>query len=372
MMVGEDRTVTRIESRGEPAHGDPVGLVKSGFGCGRVEAVTTGSAAGRVFLPLTQRAPLLAVLRRVGFAIGLVLFVALVVRLGRDGYVDVTGDPISMLDAIYYASVTVTTTGYGDITAVTSGTRLATIVLITPARIVFLILVVGTTVEVLTEQSRRLLLTKRWRRSVNDHVVICGFGSTGESAAADLLRRDVSADRIVVVDSDQHAVDLATSLGHVAVLGDATKSTVLRGVRLERARSVIVTPHRDDTAVLVVLTAREINPSVHLVVGVREQENIHLLRQAGADEVIDAPAAVGRMLGFATQSPAALRVLDDLIEAGTGLELVEIDGALPAGATLVAIIRDGTRVPQDQVDAAAIVAGDRLVCLRETGLPGSS
>lgn len=326
-----------------------------------------GDAVGRVYLPVTQRAPLRAVLRRVGFAIGLVLFVALVVRLGRGGYVDVTGDPISMLDAIYYASVTVTTTGYGDITAVTDGARLATIVLITPARIVFLILVVGTTVEVLTEQSRRLLLTKRWRRSVKDHVVICGFGSTGQSAASDLLRRDVNADRIVVVDTNRDAVDLATSLGHVAVLGDATKSTVLHGVRLDRARSVIVTPHRDDTAVLMVLTAREINPSVHLVVGVREHENLHLLRQAGADEVIDAPAAVGRMLGFATQSPAALRVLEDLIDAGTGLELVEIEGSLPASATLVAIIRGGVRLPQEQVDVASIVDGDRLVCLRETG-----
>lgn len=123
---------------------------------------------------------------------------------------------------------------------------------------------------------------------------------------------------------------------------------------------------------LVVLTAREINPTVHLVVGVREQENLHLLRQAGADEVIDAPAAVGRMLGFATQSPAALRVLDDLIDSGTGLELVEIDGSLPPDATLVAIIRGGVRVPQDQVDVAAIVDGDRLVCLRETGLPEAS
>lgn len=350
----------------------PAAIIRTVAGMCESRGVRTGDVAGRVHLPMTQRAPLRAVLRRVGFAIALVIFVALVVRLDRDGYTDVTGDPISMLDAIYYASVTVTTTGYGDITAVTSGTRLATILLITPARIVFLILVVGTTVEVLTEQSRRLLLTKRWRRIVNDHVVICGFGSTGQSAASDLLRRDLGADRIVVVDADQDAVDLATSRGHVAVLGDATKRSVLRGVRLDRARSVVVTPHRDDTAVLVVLTAREINPTVHLVVGVREQENLHLLRQAGADEVIDAPAAVGRMLGFATQAPAALRVLDDLIDAGTGLELVEIDGALPADATLVAIIRDGLRLPQDQVDGASIISGDRLVCLRETGLPESS
>ena len=103
-------------------------------------------------LPRRQRAPLAAVLRRLAFAVWLIVFVALVVRIGRGGYVDVNSDAISFLDALYYASVTVTTTRYGDITAVSSGARLATVVLITPARVLFLILVVGTTVEVLTEQ----------------------------------------------------------------------------------------------------------------------------------------------------------------------------------------------------------------------------
>ena len=108
---------------------------------------------GEVQLPRTASSPLREVGRRVGFAVSLVVFVALIVLLGRDGYVDDTGDQIGFLDSLYYASVTVTTTGYGDITAVSDGARLATIALITPARIVFLILVVGTTVEVLTDES---------------------------------------------------------------------------------------------------------------------------------------------------------------------------------------------------------------------------
>ena len=108
---------------------------------------------GEVQLPRAASSPLREVGRRVGFAVSLVVFVALIVLLGRDGYVDDTGDQIGFLDSLYYASVTVTTTGYGDITAVSDGARLATIALITPARIVFLILVVGTTVEVLTDRS---------------------------------------------------------------------------------------------------------------------------------------------------------------------------------------------------------------------------
>lgn len=341
---------------------------------GRVMNGERTRAIDLVRLPLTQRAPLTAVLRRVGLGLGLVIFVALVVRTGGDGYVDnATGDSVGFLDALYYASVTVTTTGYGDITAVSDGARLATVVLITPARILFLILLVGTTVEVLTDQTRQLLATKRWRNRVDNHHVICGFGATGQSAADDLLARGVDPADIVVVDIDRGVLDEARVRGLVAVEGDATHAAVLRQAAIGRAKSVIVTPNRDDTAVLITLTARELNPDAHIVAGGREQENLHLLRQGGADEVIDATAAVGRMLGFGTYAPGAVQVLEDLLGAGSGLEIAEeqpelIEGVatMPEGSTLVAVIRAGVRLPPHALDASDLREGDRLIVLRES------
>lgn len=333
-------------------------------------AIDEATEEAEVRLPQPTRSPLLAVGRRIGFAVALVLFVAIVVRLGRDGYVDEAGGPITFLDSLYYASVTVTTTGYGDITAVSDGARLATIALITPARIVFLILVVGTTVEVLTNRSRELLLIRRWRRRVRDHYIICGFGSTGAAAAADLRRRGVTPDDIVVVDIAADAVERATEQGLVAIQGDATKGAVLLQAAITDAKAVVVAPNRDDTAVLATLTIREINPTVHLVAGGREQENLHLLRQGGADEVIDATAAVGRMLGIATRSPGAIGVLDELLEAGSGIELTEVECELPTdtpelpeGAFLVAVVRGGRHIRPD--DAGGTRPGDRLVVLND-------
>jgi len=323
-------------------------------------------------LPRRERAPIVAVLRRIGFAVALVLFIACVVRLGRDGYVDVTGDEITFADAVYYASVTVTTTGYGDITAVSDGTRLATTLLITPVRILFLILVVGTTVEVLTEQSRALLLTRRWRQRVKDHYLICGFGATGASAASDLIRRGVHPDHITAVDIDPEAIAEAGAMGLTAVQGDATRRAVLEQAAIDRAQAVIIATNRDDTAVLVVLTARELNPGAHIVASGREQENLHLLRNGGADEVIDTTATVGQMLGLGTYAPGAVGVLGDILYAGAGLEVIEIDPHLvgdrpsvPPEVILVAIIRDGHRVPLADVDLSRIRADDRLVVLQE-------
>lgn len=329
--------------------------------------------ADRIRIPRAHRAPLVAVLRRVGLALALVVFVAIVARINQAGYVDTaTGEPVSFLAALYYASVTVTTTGYGDVTAISDGARLATILLITPARILFLILVVGTTVEVLTDQSREFIATRRWRRTVKDHTLICGFGATGQSAARELLNRGVAATSIVVVDRDVAATDAAAEQGFVAIVGDATQSVVLEDAAVRDAQAVVVAPNRDDTAVLITLTVRELNPDVHIVAGGREQENLHLLRQSGANEVIDATAAVGRMLGLATTSPGAVQVVDDLLDAGAGLELHEVSPTqsaagliAPPGATLVAVIRGDRRLLPDEIQNGQFEAQDRLVVLTE-------
>ncbi len=301
------------------------------------------------------------------------IFVALVVRLGRDNYVDVTGDAIGMVDALYYASVTVTTTGYGDITAISQPGRLATILLITPARILFLILVVSTTVEVLTEQSRELVAQRRWRQNVKDHTIICGFGATGSAAAEDLMARGLLAEEIVVVDSSADVVDKATRRGFVGVNGDATTTETLEQAGIGSASSIVVAPNRDDSAVLVTLTARELNPTAYIVAAGRERENLHLLKQGGANEVIDATSAVGRMLGMGTYSPSAAKVLDDLLAAGEGLELAEVAPAMsdgepcvPEGATLIGIVREGVRLPQSSVDPTNIKKNDRIVVLRDS------
>ena len=324
-------------------------------------------------IPKRTLSPQAAVGRRIALAAGLVIFVALVVRISRDGYVDINDDPINMLDAVYYASVTVTTTGYGDISAVSPGARLGTILLITPARILFLILVVSTTVEVLTEQSRILRAKQRWRQDVKDHTIICGYGATGGAAANDLVSRGVDPASIVVVDMSEDAIEEGTRRGFVGVVGDASRTEILRQAGIEAASHIIVAPNRDDTAVLVTLTARELNPTAHITAGGREQQNLHLLRQGGADEVIDATAAIGRMLGLGAHDPAAVHVLDELLDAGHGLELVEVvasvDGSssVPEGATLVGIIRDDERIAQVDVDPAMCRAGDRLVLLRDRG-----
>ena len=73
---------------------------------------------------------------------------------------------------------------------------------ITPLRFMFLIVLVGTTIEVLTERSRQQFRTNRWRKRVKKHTVVIGYGMKGRSAVQALIDQGYPADHIVVVDTD--------------------------------------------------------------------------------------------------------------------------------------------------------------------------
>ncbi|MCQ0020223.1 potassium channel family protein [Actinomadura madurae] len=134
-----------------------------------------------VLLPSAGQGPLRAVARRVGIALLLMFVVVAVVYADRGGYRDGSDGTVSLLDAFYYASVTISTTGYGDITPVGDGARLVNIVFITPVRVLFLIVLVGTTLEVLAERTRDDWRKSRWRAQVRDHIVVA---ATARRAAA--------------------------------------------------------------------------------------------------------------------------------------------------------------------------------------------
>jgi voltage-gated potassium channel len=326
-----------------------------------------------VRLPSRAVGPARAVIRRILLALALISLTAGLVYLDRDGYEDADGDGVGLLDAFYYATVSVTTTGYGDIIPITQRARALTTVVVTPIRVLFLILLVGTTVEVLTEQSRTALRVDRWRKRVKDHVIVCGYGSKGRSAVEAILGQGVDKSDVVVVDIDPQRLEEANRAGLVGVLGSATRTAVLSEAGITRAQSVVVAPGEDDSAVLITLTARELNPGATIVAAVREEENVHLLRQSGADSVIRSAQSPGRLLGMATRYPRVVEVLEDLLDVGAGLDIIERPvtpeehGGPPRpgeGELVVAVVRGEELLRFDDPRARQLNPGDQLVALR--------
>ncbi|MBT2466290.1 NAD-binding protein [Streptomyces sp. ISL-66] len=334
----------------------------------------------RIKLPRREvERPLRQVTRRLLMALFVMCLTVLIVWIDREGYHDNANGKVDFLDCVYYATVTLSTTGYGDIVPYSDSARLINVLLITPLRVLFLIILVGTTLEVLTTRTREEWRLNRWRKNLRDHTVVVGFGTKGRSALQTLLATGLQKEQVVIVDPSDKVVDIASSEGFTGVVGDATRSEVLLRAEIQKARQIIIATQRDDTAVLVTLTARQLNRGAKIVAAVREEENAPLLRQSGADAVITSASAAGRLLGLSVLSPSAGTVMEDLIQQGSGLDLIERPvNRAEAGKSVrdthdlvVSVLRGHRLLPYDDPHASPLQLTDRLITIVRAAPPTS-
>lgn len=207
---------------------------------------------------------------------------------------------------------------------------------------------------------------------MREHTIVAGYGTKGQAAVETLLGEGVAPEEIVVVDTDRTRLDIASGRGLVTVSGNATRSAVLRIAGVQLATTLVVALDRDDTAVMVILTARELSRSVAILAAVRETENVHLLRQSGASSVIVSDETAGRLLGVAARSPAVVEVVEDLLTPELGfaisqrpVEPGEVGGSARYLPDIVLAVVRGDQL--HRVDAAAIDTlepGDQLIVVR--------
>lgn len=327
-----------------------------------------------VSLPERKRSPWWELGRRFLFAFAILAATVLVVWLDREGYRD-GNDPtgeVGFIDSLYYTTVTLSTTGYGDIAPVTDRARMINALVITPARIGFLVLLIGTTLEVLATQGREMFRVARWRKNMEDHVVVIGYGTKGRAAVDTLARNGVERTSFVVVDPKPLAREEANADGLAVIAGDGTRREVLRRAGVSRASQVIITTDHDANTMMATLTVRQQNPDAYIVAAVREQDNVPLLRQSGADSVVTSSEAVGRLLGLSSLSPTLGSVMEDLMTYGAGLEVAERDllvsevGKAPQTLPdqVIAVVRDEKVYRYFDPVVTLLARGDRLIVVR--------
>ncbi len=180
---------------------------------------------------------------------------------------------------------------------------------------------------------------------------------------------------IAVVAQDRAAVDAATRDGFVGIVGDGRREEVLHDASIERASRIVVATDEDDTSILVTLTARRLSPDATIVAAVRESQNADILRQSGANTVIPTAESAGRLMGLSLLSSTAGELMEDLLDSGRGLEVVEREitreelGLSPTdldahGQIVLAVIRNGTSHRFDTDAISRLESGDRLVVIR--------
>ena len=262
----------------------------------------------------------------------------------RDGLRDTVDGSISFLDVVYFTMISITTTGYGDISPVTTTARMFDALIVTPIRIFVLLIFVGTAYNFVLKRTWDKWRMRRIQRELSGHTVVAGFGISGSEAVAELIARGRPLHQIVVVESDPERLAAAEAIG-VNVLGaDATRDTTWTDVKVDTAQSVVVSAGRDDTSILIVLTVRHFAPAVPISVVVRAADNELLARQAGATTVINPVSFAGLLLAGSCTGPHIADYIADLASVHGRVQLRERLVRDDEGGMTVAQLSDGVPV----------------------------
>lgn len=233
----------------------------------------------------------------------------------------------SILDSLYVAVQTLTTVGYGDLTPRTVGGRtFAT---------VFMLLGVGVVLYALTAtvqtivQSEILAVFGQRRRSrkmskLRNHFIICGAGRVGSHLIRSLMGTDVT---LIVIESNTQKVAELMDIGIAVLVRDATLEESLREAGVEHARGLASCLPDDADNVYVVLTARDLNPNLHIVARAAEEQAETKLIRAGANRVVAPTIIGGHRMAMALTKPAVGDFLDSVTanELDLGFEQLEVE-----------------------------------------------
>ena len=226
----------------------------------------------RILFTKSEASPERTIVIRLGIVLLLIAFVLTVFWFDRHGLKDAADGEVSFADVIYFTLVTVTTVGYGDIVPISERVRLVDALLVTPIRIFIWFIFLGTAYEFVVQKIFEDYRVSKLQRRLHDHIIICGYGHSGRVAAKEMLAKGYPAEKIVVIDTSEVALRDAADSGFIGLRGDATREMIVRKAEVTKATAVIVSPGRDDTNVLTVLTIRNLNPSVKIISSAKEEE----------------------------------------------------------------------------------------------------
>ena len=245
--------------------------------------------------------------------------------LEREGLKDTHDGQVSFLDVIYFTMISATTTGYGDIVPVADSTRMFDAIVVTPIRVLFLLILAGSAYSFVARRSWERFVMKRIQRTLRDHIVVAGFGTKNSRAVQELLDLGAEPNDIVVIDTNEERLEKAKALGCTVLRADATRDETLRSVHIERARLLIISAGRDDTSILVCLTARHHAPDLRISIAVNADDNEIPAKRAGADVVVNPLDFAGLLLATTHGGQHIADYLADLASRQGKVQLIERD-----------------------------------------------
>jgi voltage-gated potassium channel len=249
---------------------------------------------------------------------GAILALVIIATLGVLGYMVFEG--WSFTDALYMTVITLTTVGYREVRPLDMSGQLWTIVLlITGVGTLFYAAV--SSVELVVEGTIRGYFGRRRMEAeigkLKGHQILCGYGRVGRQVAREFALDGVP---FVIIEQDPQTVEESLAEGYLTVLGEASDDEVLEEAGIRRARGLVAAVDSDADNVFVVLSARKINPDLHIVARASSDESAAKLEMAGADRTLSPYAVGGRRLASLATQPLIVDFLDIVTRGEKGIE----------------------------------------------------
>lgn len=246
-------------------------------------------------------------------------------------------EQLSWFDSFYLSTQTVTTVGYGDITPHTQIGQAFSIVLMLTG--------VGTVLYALTVLAQAVIQSDIFqtlgaRRKLNemenlsDHYIVCGAGRVGRRIIRNLQKQGLP---FVILETDEKKLADFERDGSIFYIGDATSEENLLKAGVKRAKGLATCLADDADNVYVVLTARGLNPDLHIVARAVEEQAEPKLIRAGASRVVAPIIIGGQSMARALLKPAIADFMETIVAETLDLVFEEVTVHTPspyAGAML--------------------------------------
>jgi voltage-gated potassium channel len=230
-----------------------------------------------------------------------------ILMLGTGGYIIIEG--FNFLEALYMTVITMATVGFGEVHPLSSAGRIFTIILI--------LLNIGLFTYFITILSQYLMdgeFIRNYKsikmensiQKLNQHVIICGFGRNGKESGK--ILSDNKTPFVVLEDKEELDTTLDFEVPYY-IKGDATKDELLIDAGIKNARALITTLPVDADNLFVVLTAKQLNPSLQIITRASQDSSVKKFLIAGASHVVMPDKIGGAHMATLILSPHALRLL---------------------------------------------------------------
>lgn len=129
------------------------------------------------------------------------------------------------------------------------------------------------------ERKRRMQMI----RKLKNHFIVCGYGRTGRYVVEELK---AEGKNYVIIDTDPEKISHLNALGELAILGSGSDEEILVEAKIKEAQGLAAVTSIDKENILIVLTARFLNPSIQIVSRASSRNFEDKLIKAGANHVL--------------------------------------------------------------------------------------